>query len=182
MADAPQGAAAIARHDALRRILDHLQVVARSNRHDRVHLASDARIVDSGDGAGTRRDGGLDEALIDVQRVLAYVDEDWNAAPQHEGVGSRDERVGGHDDFIPRCNVQKQGRHLERSGAGMGQQGLTTAGPRFEPFVAPLRERAIAGKYAVEVRFRDVVEFLARHIGPVEGKWELLAISSPDSA
>ena len=56
-----------------------------------LHLAADARVVHRQD----RRVRGviavLDERLVEVERVLADVDEDGHAAPQDDGVRGRDE-------------------------------------------------------------------------------------------
>ena len=67
---------------------------------DRVHLARDAGVVHGHDRAGALGDRRLDEALVEVERVVADVDEHRHAAAQHERVRGRHERERGHDHLV----------------------------------------------------------------------------------
>ena len=51
----------------------------------------------------------------------------------------------------------------------MGEQRLAGAGALLKPLVAALGEGAVAGQLAVEVRLGNVEQFLARHVGLIEG-------------
>ena len=76
IADGAQKAPLVSGVDALRRILDHDRGRAfDGERHDRVHLAADARVVHWHDRAGTRSDRGLDLCLVDVKGIAPNVDE-----------------------------------------------------------------------------------------------------------
>ncbi|WP_457818030.1 hypothetical protein, partial [Staphylococcus aureus] len=50
----------------------------------------------------------------------------------------------------------------------MRQQGLLASGSLFQPCVTTAGERTISREAAIEMRLGDVIEFLARHMGPVE--------------
>src|SRR5207245_973907 len=77
IADGAEWLAAVAGEQALRRVFDHLQAVPPRDRHDFVHLAANARVVDGGDRDGLGGDRGLDEPFVEIEGVLADVDEHW---------------------------------------------------------------------------------------------------------
>jgi hypothetical protein len=119
--------------------------------------------------ASARRDGVLDQSLVEVERVFADIDEHRHAAAQHEGVGRRDEGVRGHDDLVAGLHVHQQCRHLQRRGARVRQQRLVAAGALLDPVVAALGERPISRQAPIEMGFGNVVKLLAGHVRPVEG-------------
>jgi hypothetical protein len=168
VADAAERASLVRRHDALGRVFHHAETVRLRQGHDRVHLARHAGVVHRNDGPRPGRDGLLDPALVQVEGVLADVDEHRHAAPQHEGIRRRDEGVRGHDHLIARLDVQQQRGHLQRRRAGMGEQGLGAAGLALQPGVALLGEGAVARQRPVEVGPGDVEQLLARHVRLVE--------------
>ena len=86
IADGTQRTTLVAGHDGLRRILDTPQMVALSGRNDGIHLASDAGVVHRNDRARTRRNRGLDQPFVEVERVFPDVDKDRYRAAQHESV------------------------------------------------------------------------------------------------
>ena len=70
-----------------------------------------------GNRPGARRDRGLDQPLIEVERILADIDEDRHRATQHEGVRRRYEGEGRHDHFVAALQVEQQCGHVQRRGA-----------------------------------------------------------------
>jgi hypothetical protein len=151
IADGAERRALVARHDALRRILDDAQGVA------------------LGDRAGARGDGSLDPAFVEVERVLADVDENRDRAAQHEGIRRRDEGEGGHDDLVAAFEVEQDRGEVECGGAGRRQQRAGAAGAPFEPFVAAPGERPVALQMMALQSLLDTGLFLARDVGPIEG-------------
>ena len=143
--------------------------MAAGDLEDGLHVGGDAGVVDGDDGAGAFGDRFFDQALVDVEGVGADVDETDARPAQGEGVGGGDEGVGRHDDLVARLEVAEDGRHLERGGAGVGQQHLAGAEAFFHPGVALLRELAVACEVAAEDRLGDVVLLLADDERAVEG-------------
>ena len=64
--------------------------MAARDRGQRVHRAGDAGVVHRHERAGPLGDGVLDEPLVEVERVLAHVDEHRRRAAQDERVGRRE--------------------------------------------------------------------------------------------
>ena len=126
------------------------------------------RAARGGTAAGARRDGFLNEFFINIQRILANIHEHGHAAAQHDGVGCGYEGIGRHDHFIAGLNIQQQSLHFQSCGAGMSKQGLAASAQFFQPLMAALGIRAVAGQSAVEVGLGNIVEFLAGHVRPVE--------------
>jgi hypothetical protein len=151
IADGAERRALVARHDAPRRILDDAQGVA------------------LGDRAGARGDGSLDPAFVEVERVLADVDENRDRAAQHEGIRRRDEGEGGHDDLVAAFEVEQDRGEVECGGAGRRQQRAGAAGAPFEPFVAAPGERPVALQMMALQSLLDTGLFLARDVGPMKG-------------
>ncbi len=163
-----QRAALVARHDALRRILDDPQIVPPGDRNDGIHLAGHAGIVHRHDRPRARRDRGLDQPFVQIERVFADIDKDRNRAAQHEGVCRRHECVGRQNDFVAAFDVQQQRGQIQRGGAGVRQQRLGAAGLLLDPLMAALRERSVAGKMMVALRLGRIDQLLARRVRPVE--------------
>ncbi len=169
MADTAQRPALVGRHDALRRILDHQQVVAAGDVHDGIHLAGHTCVMHRHDGLGARRDRRFDFALVDVQRIGTDIDKHRHGAAQHEGVGRGDEGKRRHDDLVARLQVGQHRGDFQRSRARMRQQRLLAADALLQPAIAFARELAVAGQVAAGVGLRDIPEFFAGHIRLIEG-------------
>jgi hypothetical protein len=111
----------------------------------------------------------FDQALVDVERVGANIDEDRNTAAQHHSVSGRYERVGRHDDLIARADVGEEAGHLERGSAGVGEQRADRSQMLRKDFAAGRRERTISGKLGVFDRLADVVELTPDRRRLIEG-------------
>ena len=120
------------------------------------------------DRPGSRRDRGLDQPFIEIERVLADVDEHRHRAAQHERVRRRDEGVGGQDDLVAAFEIEQQRGDVQRGGAGMRQQRLGAAGALLDPSMAALGEGPVAGEMIVTLRLGRISHFLAGGIGLVE--------------
>ena len=88
----------------------------------RVELGAYSGIVDRRDHTSAIGQCSLDEPLVEVQRVLADIDEDRDGAAEHDGVRQGRERKRGDDHLVARPDVRKERRHLERACARVGQQ------------------------------------------------------------
>lgn len=169
VADAAQLPPLVGGADGVGRILDDDEAVFFGNRHDGVHLAGDAAVVHRHDGAGTRGDRGGDAAFIDVERVVADVNEDRDPAAQHEGVRHGGEGEGRHDDFVAGPDAGEQCGHLERGGAGGREEGPVTAGQRLQPLLAGSGVVAAGRSPLVFQGLGDMPELVARGPWVVEG-------------
>ena len=85
------------------------------------------------------------------------------------GCVRSNEGVRRHDDLVARLHLGQQRCHLEPGRAGMREQGLVRAGARLQPGRAALGKTAIAGQVPLGMCLRNVPQFLARHVGLVEG-------------
>src|SRR5260370_41291734 len=112
--------------------------------------------MDHADVLGSGTDGRLQQVLVEIQRVGADVDEYGARAAQHKSVGGGDEGEGRDDHFIAGANIEQQGSHFERVGAGSGQQCLLNAERFFEELVAFAGEKAVAGDLHAGEGFFDV--------------------------
>jgi hypothetical protein len=160
---------AILAEEAVRRILDDVDAVARRKREDGRHLAADARVVHDDDRFRTRRDQALELRFVDVERVRPNVGEYRPRAAQHERVGDRHEGERWNDHLVAGLQVQQQRGHLQRMGAGRGDQRARDAERVSQQCLAALRERLIAGNLPDRHRLRDVLELAAGQRGAVEG-------------
>jgi hypothetical protein len=70
------------------------------------------------DGARPRGDRGGHGCRIEQERVRVDVDEHRPRATQLDGIRSRGEGVGGHDDLVPGPDLECEQRQVERGGAG----------------------------------------------------------------
>ena len=94
LADGAEPLALVFGEDTLCRILDDQQIMTPGDRHDLVHLAADAGIMDREDRPRARRNRGFDQPLVDIQRVRPDIHEHRRGAPQHNRIGGRDESKG----------------------------------------------------------------------------------------
>ena len=135
--------------------------MAPGDRHDLVHFATNAGIMNRENGSRARRYRRFDEALVDVQRVRADVDEHRRRAAQHDGVGGGDEGVGRQNHFVARTEAAQQRRHLERCGAGRGQQDTLSAETLLEELLGAAGEAAAAAGVAAGNGLTDVDQLRA---------------------
>ena len=162
--DGAQRLALVAAHDALRRVLDDLEVMAAGNVHDGVHLAGDTGVVHGDDDPGLIGDGLLDLRLVDVHRVGADVHKDELRPGQHSGGGGAGEGVAGQNDLVTGVNVAQQHGHIQRRSAAGGQQDLLGVEALLQPGVALLGKGAVAADFMRVDGLLDVVELVA-HAG-----------------
>ena len=167
--DGAEGPALVGAHDGLGRVLDDEQLVLSRNGHDRVHLAGHARVVHDHDGLRAARDGGLDLRLVDVHGVGADVDEDQLRPVVDEGVGGGGEGEARQDDLIPGLKLAQEARHIQRRGAGGGQQYLVGVEALLHPGAAFFGELPVAADFMGGHRLADVFHLVARAGGYVEG-------------
>lgn len=125
--------------------------------------------MDDHDGLGFGRDQLLDQAFIHIRVIRMAVHKDDFGAPQHKGVGGGHKRKTGHNDLIPCLYIEQDGRHLQGIGTGGGQQTLLESIPLFEEGLAAFGKLTIAGNLAQFHRLPDILQFLAGHVGFVEG-------------
>lgn len=168
IADRTQRAPLVIRHDSMGRVLDNPETMASRDGEHGIHFAGNPGIVHGDQRARARGDGGLDQTLIEIERVLADVDKDRHSATQHEGIRRRYERVGRQDDLVAGLDIEQQRGHLQRRGAGVGEQRPGAAGLLFNPPTATLRERSVAGQMMVALGFGHVTGLLAGGVWPIE--------------
>jgi hypothetical protein len=106
--------------------------VAGGNRVDLVHVGALAVQAHRHDGAGARRDRGLDTRGVDVAGVGLDVHPDRHAAQQDDGLRRGRERERRGDDLVARLQVQRHHRDQQRLGAAGHGDAMFRAGMRHE--------------------------------------------------
>ena len=101
------------------------------------------------DGLRARCDQRFQPGFIQVQRIRPDVGEDRSGAAQDEGVDRRDKGERRDDDLVAGLDIQQEGGHLQRVGAGGGQQDLGDAQLLLEQGAGFPGERSIPGKLGV---------------------------------
>ena len=124
--------------------------------------------MDDEDRLRSRRDRRLDQALVDVEGVRPYVDEDGRGATEHDGVGGGDEGVGGQDHLVAGPELAEQGGHFERRGAGRGQEDARRAELRLHQLFDAPGEGAVTARMTAGDGLADIDEFGADDTGLVE--------------
>jgi len=122
-------------------VLDDGEAPPVGERKDRVEVRGSACDVHRHDGAGARRDGGLDLLGVDLVRPRVAVDEDGQRMVQQHDVDRRDEGVGRNDYLVTGADLQRGECGVERGGAAVGGQGVLGT--------EPLRPLAFEGRDAV---------------------------------
>src|SRR5579864_7035530 len=84
------------------------------------------------DGAGPRRDGGVDQSWIDRVGGGVDVDQDRRGADRNDGEDRGDEGVRGGDDFVARTDAEPPERQLNRSAAGTDANAVPGTGEAGE--------------------------------------------------
>ncbi len=70
-------------------------------------------------GPGARRNRGLDQPFIQIERILPDIDEHRNRAAQDKSVCSRHKGVGRQDNFVATFDVQQQRCQIQRRRTGV---------------------------------------------------------------
>ena len=120
------------------------------------------------DGFGFVRNGLLDEFFIQIHGVRPDIHKNDNRAPEDKSVSRGGEGIGGHDHLIPGLDVAENGRHVQRGGAGGGEQRLFRAGLFLNPFVAGFGHGSVAANFMGGDRTVDVFLLNAKIGGHVE--------------
>ena len=77
------------------------------------HVTISRPVYNNTNGFGARRDCGFYQPFIKIEGVFAYVYKYGDGTTHYESIGSRDEGVGGHDDFVARNKVNQKCCHLQ---------------------------------------------------------------------
>ncbi len=168
-ADAAERPAAPPAEQAVGVVLDDRDVgTVLEDLADPVEVAGDAGVVNDHDGPHR-----VVEQLGEVARVGAE-GLGLDVAEEHPGaladVGERgaDEGEGRHDHRVAGLQVEQEGAHLERRGAGRGEQGVGGAGLGAQQLVDPGRERTRGRRVAALQGRADVLELGTFHARLVE--------------
>ena len=94
MPNAAERAPSVLRHQPLGRIFNDEQVIAVSDGHDDVHLAAHSGVMHDHDGFSPRRDRGLDEPFVEVERVTPHVEKYRHTTTQNKRVPLALQRCG----------------------------------------------------------------------------------------
>ena len=107
-------------------------------------------------------------SLVQIQRVGPDVGENNFRPAQGKGVRRGDEGKGGNNHFVAGLDVEQQGAHLERMGAGGGDHRLGHAQHLLQKRMAPFRVGLVAGDLADGHRPEDMLQFPALERGLVK--------------
>ena len=89
IANGPQRLSVVSAHNALCRILYHLQVVLSGNFHDGVHFTGHTGIMNRNNYARLIRNGSLDLRLIYVHRIRPNIHENKLCTGKYKGICRR---------------------------------------------------------------------------------------------
>ena len=161
--------------------------MAAGSLEDGGHVAGHTGVMHGNDRPRTSGDGFLDPPLVKVERIGADVDENRPRSTEDERIRGRDERERRHDHLITLADVAEQRRHLQRRGAGMGEEHFVSAAMFFEPLLTTAREDSIAREVSAAHRFDDVFELTPDHrrqverdvIGPQHPRLSVVAQPNP---
>jgi hypothetical protein len=98
-------------------VLDHLDPVLLRDRHDRVHVARMAAVVDDDDRLRAPRDAALDVGGIDADRIFLDVGEDRRGTQRHAGHRGGPVREARRDQLIAATQADAEERAEQRGGA-----------------------------------------------------------------
>ena len=152
----------------MRVIFDDGNAMPARDSHDRVHFASNARVMHKKNRFRARGNALLDLAFIDVQRVRANIHEDRLGARKHERICRRGKREGGNNDFVSRSDIQEQRSHFQRMSAGRRQERFLNPKRMFEEAMALRSEVAVAGKFRRRDGGANVIKFISRRERTIE--------------
>ncbi len=161
----PEGAKGfplIGRHDPLRGILHHDQIVPPGNIHDHIHLTAYPCIMYRCDRPGPFRNGLLDQSLINIHGIRPDIHEDHLRPAQHEGIRRGHKGIGRQDHFVPLFDICQQRRQLRRMGAGRSQQTFRRTALCFNPLTALFCKRPVPTDLLVLDSLPHIFYFPAR--------------------
>ena len=167
VADSAQRLSLVFGHHSLRRVLNDLYAVTAGDIEYGVHLTGDARVMDGNDRLCLFGDRVLDLVFVDIHSVGSDVDKHQLGAAQRKRVGGGAEGEGRQDDLVTGLDIQQQRCHLQRVGAGGGEQRFGGAGFFLQPGVTFLGEGAVAADLMIIDSLSQKVGFGAqkrRHI------------------
>ena len=118
-------AAVVLRADRLRRILDHGQIVFRSDAVDLVHRRALAIEMHGHDRLRGRRDARLDLRRVEVVISEVDVGKDRRRAEAVDDAGRGEERVRGDDDLIAGTDAEDHEGDEQCVGAGRNADGVS---------------------------------------------------------
>ena len=97
-------------------VFDHAQAMAARDVEDLQHVDRQTGVMDRDDRAGARRDRGLDQFGVDVQRCRVDVDQHHIGAQVADNFGRGGKGMGGGDDLVARADAQRFERQMQAGG------------------------------------------------------------------
>ena len=161
IANGAQRLAMVGTHDALRRILYHLQIVLSGDFHDGIHLTGHARIVDRNDHTGLIGNGCLDLGLVNVHGIRTNIHKYKLCTSQHKGIGRRRESKAGQDHLISGLQITKKSSHLQCVAARGGQEHLLAFRHLLQQLVAFLCKLSITTNFMCSDCFGNILHLFA---------------------
>ena len=110
--------------DALRGVLHHDEPVLARERHDRVHVATDARVVHRHDGPGLGGDLGAHARRVETEAVRQNVGEHRRGAGHRDREARVGRRHGWYDHLVAWSNAQPPEQEHERIGTVTHTHGM----------------------------------------------------------
>ena len=153
----------------LRRVLHHGQAMLARDVAQRVHVAAHARVVHRHNSARMRRNRGAYTERVQIHGVGLHIHKNDLRTAQGKGVGSAHKGKRRHDHLISRLDIQQDGRHFQRGGAGGGQKGFGRAGQSLQRLVAAGGKGTVAADFAVLNHLRHIIGTLRYIWGNIKG-------------
>ena len=143
-------------HNALCRVLDHLQMMSPRDFHDRIHLTGNACIMNRHDRLRPFGNRFLDQRLIQIHRIRAYIHKYSLRPSEYKRICRRHKRIGRHNHLIPLANLGQQRAHLGRVGTGCRQHHFRRSRHFLQPLAAFFRKRPVPTKLSALYSLSDI--------------------------
>jgi len=124
-------------------IFDHGQAMPPRNLHNRVHVATDAPVVDNEDRPGARRDSRFNAGGIEVHGRPVHIHKYRHRAVVNDrrGAARPGERRGDH--LVPCLHAARRHAHVQGRGAAVGSHAIGVAIPGGKLLLQELHVRTI---------------------------------------
>ena len=144
----------------MRCILDQSDLMLGAQIDKGGRVMRNASVVDRDDSTGAGRDQAAHLIRIECQGIGPDVGENQARSEKRKRAGGCDKGVGGHDHFIIRQQIEKQGAHFQCRCATRCEQDFGTLKMITQPLRGALGEEAVPGGLTRGERFLKVSELI----------------------
>ncbi len=168
VADGAEGFVFVGRCQGRRGVLHDDEVVFFCYRHDGVHVACYASVVNRDDDARFGSDGRFDLGVVYVHVVRFDVHHDGDCSAEDESIDARNKGEAGQDHLLARLYVGQDCGKLQGGSARGGHEDWAPTHQILDVFLATLGEGPISAEVGGFCRYCDVALFRADERSSVE--------------